>query len=185
MISVSNCAFYKCESLSSIIISEGVSHLGGYLFSNCKSLKSIYIPNSVSSFDGFDPDGWRIRTFGYCDSLVSIFIPKGTLEKFERLLPVHKNLLHEIPYVDNNWKLINARLLSEKELATINSAKVIETKNGLSVSFSVQSGYYSNSKVEIPLSNHSLLKIGDDVDVKKVKLLLLRRDNDEITKILE
>ena len=87
--------FSGCESLSSVEISDGVSQLGGYLFARCRSLRSIFIPNSIIKLDGFDPDGRIIRTFDHCVSLLSIYIPKGTIEKFKELLPKSKNILVE------------------------------------------------------------------------------------------
>ena len=92
---IGNCTFAGCEALSVITISKGVTQLGGYLFSGCKSLKSIYIPESVTKFYGHNPDGWSVGTFDKCDSLLSICIPKGTIEKFEKLLPKCKDKLVE------------------------------------------------------------------------------------------
>ena len=58
-------------------------------------MRSIFIPNSIIKLDGFDPDGRIIRTFDHCVSLLSIYIPKGTIEKFKKLLPESKSILVE------------------------------------------------------------------------------------------
>ena len=92
---IGNCTFARCEALSVITISKGVTQLGCYLFSGCKSLKSTHIPESVIKFYGHNPDGWSVGTFDKCDSLLSICIPKGTIEKFEKLLPKCKDKLVE------------------------------------------------------------------------------------------
>ncbi len=42
-------AFYNCSSLTSVVIGNGVTSIGGYAFSNCSSLTSIVIPDSVTS----------------------------------------------------------------------------------------------------------------------------------------
>ena len=83
-------AFYKCESLTSISIPNGVTSIGNSAFYYCKSLTSISIPDSVTSIGDsafFDcicltsisiPDsvtsigGWA---FFDCTSLASISIP--------------------------------------------------------------------------------------------------------------
>ena len=41
-------AFYKCSSLTSIIIPYSVYKIGIYAFSNCTSLTSVIIPDSVT-----------------------------------------------------------------------------------------------------------------------------------------
>jgi hypothetical protein len=61
-------AFRDCDSLTSIVIPEGVTSIGDEAFSSCDSLTSIEIPNGVTSIG----DG----AFGYC-SLTSITIPES------------------------------------------------------------------------------------------------------------
>ena len=43
------CAFLKCSSLKSVVISDSVANIGRAAFSNCSSLTSVTIPNSVTS----------------------------------------------------------------------------------------------------------------------------------------
>ena len=54
-------AFYRCESLTSIVIPNSVQAIGNSTFSNCESLTSIVIPNSVQAI-GYG-------AFSGCDSL--------------------------------------------------------------------------------------------------------------------
>jgi hypothetical protein len=46
---IGNRAFYRCDSLTSIIIPNSVTSIGGMAFFKCSSLTSITIPNSVAS----------------------------------------------------------------------------------------------------------------------------------------
>ena len=59
-------AFYKCNTLTSIIIPDGVTSIGDFAFSGCSSLTSIVIPDSVTSIGN--------SAFLNCSSLTSIVI---------------------------------------------------------------------------------------------------------------
>ena len=65
--SIGGSAFYGCSSLTSIVIPDSVTSIGGYAFYNCSSLTSITIPDSVTSIGYSAFDG--------CSSLTSIAIP--------------------------------------------------------------------------------------------------------------
>ena len=67
--SISDSAFKKCYSLSSITIPDSVTSIGGYAFQYCYSLSSITIPDSVTSISD--------SAFEECYSLSSIAIPDG------------------------------------------------------------------------------------------------------------
>ena len=62
-------AFYKCRSLTSIVIPNGVTSIGDSAFYNCISLTSVVIPNSVTSFSNY--------AFYSCSKLTSIVIPNS------------------------------------------------------------------------------------------------------------
>ena len=67
--SIGKNAFYDCYSLSSIMIPNGVTSIGNYAFCDCYSLSSIIISNGVTSIGDY--------AFQYCRSLSSIIIPNG------------------------------------------------------------------------------------------------------------
>ena len=67
--SIGSYAFYRCSSLTSIVIPEGVTSIGSYAFDGCSSLTSIVIPEGVTSIG--------TGAFGYCSSLTSIVISEG------------------------------------------------------------------------------------------------------------
>ena len=143
---------------------------------------SIYIPSSVSQFDGFDPDGWRVGTFDKCDSLRSIFIPKGFLNKFENLLPSHKKLLTEIQYEDRGWHLKDVRYFNLEEIKSVKSTEIVASQYGLSVRFVMNSGGHTY----IPLSNESMLTEGENLDIKTAKLITMSRQGQkDIYRVLE
>ena len=51
--SIGNCAFYYCSSLTSVTIPNSVTSIGNSAFSSCSSLTSVTIGNSVTSI-GYD-----------------------------------------------------------------------------------------------------------------------------------
>jgi hypothetical protein len=61
--------FYKCSSLTSIILPEGMTSIGDYAFYYCSSLTSITLPEGVTSIGDY--------AFNYCRSLTSITLPEG------------------------------------------------------------------------------------------------------------
>ena len=67
--SIGDDAFYNCDSLTSITISDSVTSIGDWAFAFCGSLTSITIPNSVTSIGD--------AAFTSCISLTSITIPNS------------------------------------------------------------------------------------------------------------
>ena len=62
-------AFYRCSSLTNIVISNGVTSIDGSAFGDCRSLTNVVISNSVTSL-GND-------AFNSCSSLTSVVIPSS------------------------------------------------------------------------------------------------------------
>lgn len=65
----SNYAFSACTGLTSVIIGNSVTSIGGYTFRDCRSLTSVTIPNSVTSIG--------ISALRGCSGLISITIGNG------------------------------------------------------------------------------------------------------------
>ena len=42
-------AFFRCESLTDIVIPDSVTSIGDRAFTNCRSLSEVVIPDSVTS----------------------------------------------------------------------------------------------------------------------------------------
>ena len=66
---ICNMVFSECDSLSSVVIPDGVTVIGIDAFSYCESLKSIVIPESVVCIEKY--------AFAGCSSLKSIVLPNG------------------------------------------------------------------------------------------------------------
>ena len=62
-------AFFKCSSLTSIVISNSVVSIGDNAFKGCNSLSNVVIPNSVTTIEA--------GAFWDCSSLTSIVIPNS------------------------------------------------------------------------------------------------------------
>ena len=67
VISIGDSAFYSCDRLTSVTISDSVTSIGYGAFMSCTSLTSITIPDSVTSIGNC--------AFYDCDGLTSVTIP--------------------------------------------------------------------------------------------------------------
>ena len=64
---IGNCAFFDCDSLTSVTIPDSVTSIGYSAFDDCDSLTSVTIPDNVTSIGN--------SAFSKCKSLISITIP--------------------------------------------------------------------------------------------------------------
>ncbi len=62
-------AFSGCSNLTSIILPNDITSIGGYAFKDCARLTNINIPNSVAQIDGY--------AFQGCAALTNITIPNN------------------------------------------------------------------------------------------------------------
>ena len=185
---IGNYAFAECKELTSIMIPGRVDLIGTCAFYGCKNLTSIYISDSITNFGGnyeFEY-GRKINgkdsPFIDCPNLRSIFIPKGSLSKFKNLLPSYKKLLVETQIEIYNWKLKNIRYFYEDEIRAVKSAIVVDSKYGHSICFNMN----NEEKRYIPLCNQSRLAIGDIMDMKTAKFIILSREGEkDIYRVLE
>ena len=65
-------AFYKCESLVSVLLPQTVKEIGDHAFNGCLKLKTINIPNGVTCI--------RNCTFESCSSLLSLSLPHSVID---------------------------------------------------------------------------------------------------------
>ena len=91
--SIGNSTFESCWNLQKITLPSSVTSIGDFAFRDCRYLQEITIPSSVTSigdniFGGF-------YTYWH-ENLKRINIPRGTLEKFKKLLPGWTHELHEV-----------------------------------------------------------------------------------------
>lgn len=77
--SIGECAFYGCYSLQKIFLPDSVMNIGKSAFKHCASLKQITFSNSAIELDE--------EAFDDCKSLQQIVIPKGSIDRFIRILP--------------------------------------------------------------------------------------------------
>ncbi|MCD8001482.1 MAG: leucine-rich repeat domain-containing protein [Oscillospiraceae bacterium] len=65
--SISDYAFYECSSLTSVVLPDSVTSIGSRAFSGCTSLASVTIPDSVTSIGD--------SAFWGCSSLTGVTLP--------------------------------------------------------------------------------------------------------------
>ena len=82
--SIRDDAFWLCEDLTSLTISNSVVYIGHRAFYSCKSLTSITIPNSVTHIGN--------EAFRYCDNLNYVSIP-------ESVTSIGENAFGEIQFI--------------------------------------------------------------------------------------
>ena len=85
--SIGEGAFSGCNSLRSMIIPDNVISIGQVAFGECGRLESITISNSATFSNK--------NSFYRCHGLKTIRIPKGSLQKFEDMLPYDLDKLEE------------------------------------------------------------------------------------------
>ena len=76
-------AFEECKSLQTITIPDSVNHIQSGAFSRCTSLKQITISNLATQIGD---EIFFENAFMGCNSLQQIFIPKGSSERFKKML---------------------------------------------------------------------------------------------------
>jgi hypothetical protein len=64
--------FYKCKSLESVILSEGLETISQRVFYDCKNLKSVKLPNSLKKIGE--------SAFAFCENLISINLPENLID---------------------------------------------------------------------------------------------------------
>ena len=74
---IRNCAFEGCNSLHSVIISEGIDSIIQIPFYDCRNLVYVVMPHSIKSIGGKD--------FCGCDKLEAIYVPCGELPRIKRI----------------------------------------------------------------------------------------------------
>ncbi len=66
---IASAAFYECDNLTSVIISDGIQTIGGWAFGWCINLTSVVIPDSVQMI--------RDYAFHNCPNLTSVILGNG------------------------------------------------------------------------------------------------------------
>ncbi len=67
--SIGEKAFYSCSNLASVVMPDKISSIGKEAFAFCVSLSSISLPNSLTNISEY--------AFNNCDALTSVVIPNG------------------------------------------------------------------------------------------------------------
>ena len=67
--SIGGCAFYGCTGLTSVTIGDSVTYIGSGAFQGCTNLTNLTFPNSITSIEK--------EAFEGCANLKSIIIPDG------------------------------------------------------------------------------------------------------------
>ena len=110
--------FCGCEKLDEVILGDGLKLIGDITFAGC-CFKEIIIPKNVKIIgktcfcenDNLEnvylPAGLEAiseDSFQDCERLTHIFVPKGSIRKFQTLLPENADLITEIE--ETEWEAI-------------------------------------------------------------------------------
>ena len=113
--SIGDQAFNYCDSLTSVEIGDSVTSIGSYAFSRCDSLTSIEIPDSVTSIGSY--------AFYYCDRLTSIVIPDSVMSIGKHAFSYCTNLTNIVVSENNTaYKSVDGNLYSKDGTALIQYA---------------------------------------------------------------
>lgn len=96
VISVDDSIFAGNEKLTSLIISDGIKHIGNNTFSGCTSLSYVRLPNGLISMGS--------RAFSECEQLQSITLP-GSLNELKKSTFFGCLALENITIPDNFTKI--------------------------------------------------------------------------------
>ena len=105
---IGSSAFFGCENLSYFTIPNGVTIIESSTFQGCKALKQIIIPENITTIGNY--------AFKGCNSLKNIDIPNGVINIGEEAFSDCKNLVaikvkeNNPNYVSNNDILFNKNL---------------------------------------------------------------------------
>ena len=136
----------------------------GRTISDCihskSELRTVSIPASINSV------GRGI--FDYCDKLAIIFIPNGTKEKFERLLPEYKDILVEASVLSANrdegkyvWLDDNDVQYNKEQRALLKAPKEIEKYVVAEGTKTIGNAAFSNcEKLKTVILPDSIVEIG-------------------------
>lgn len=69
---VSNCMFFGCGNLETLVLPDGIIQLGEAFVSHCSNLKNVVIPESVKEIG--------VAAFNSCPSLEEVHLPSGLQE---------------------------------------------------------------------------------------------------------
>ena len=84
------------------------------------------------------------------------------------------NIFDSLQMYAGKWSVRSSRKFTNEEKAMVSEARVVSSQYGNSVCFFMKNGQQGF----IPLSNDSLLRVGDSVDLEKADLLTLSRPGD-------
>lgn len=77
------------------------------------------------------------------------------------------------------WEEVEREGLSKEEIKAISKIEVVSRENDWGTSVSMCFHMLGGGKKYIPLHRDSDLEVGDEVDVKSVKIITLERDGDD------
>ncbi len=95
-------AFYDCDTLTSVVIPNGVTAIGRAAFQSCSNLASVTIGETVEKIDYF--------AFSACTSLTSIILPNGLETLNNNVLSACTNLTSVV--IGSNVKEVGTQAFS-------------------------------------------------------------------------
>ena len=175
--SIGDCAFYGCNSLTSVTIPEGVTSIGNHAFDGCRSLASVTIPSSVTSLGSNAFYAVSLKEVHITGNSVPTFTP-SQIGATSAIIFVPSGM-YEAYAADENWGAYNKQIISADmlELRTVE----VTAKVGVSA-IDEQIGeanrlYVANLKVKGTINDYDLFAIRSkyihlrDLDLSEASLV--------------
>lgn len=106
-------AFFECNNLISVTISDGIKYISSSAFENCDNLKTVNLPNSLESIGR--------RAFADCTAIEAMDIPSSVTELEELVLAGCTSL--------QSLSLPSLSVYEQGEIMSCRLSEIVDSKN--------------------------------------------------------
>ena len=89
IVNIESFAFEGCDELTTLVLPDSVVSIGQEAFARCEKLNCVVMPNGLKEVGTWMEDEEIYDIFYDCEELKTIYIPKGTLQNYLKVIPNH------------------------------------------------------------------------------------------------